>query len=114
MTTKRVLAVGFGFLFVCMLVATLRASWVRSVFDNQTMITDVWFQATLIDAYISFTIFYLWVAWKERTLGARVAWFVLIVSLGTMAMTGYLLLQLLRLPEDADIADLLTQRHAST
>jgi hypothetical protein len=56
--------------------------------------THPWFLATLVDAYWAFIAFHVWVAWKERSLAARVLWFVAIILLGNIAMAAYLLREL--------------------
>src|ERR1043165_6397357 len=65
-----------------------------------------WFVATLFDAYFGFLWFWLWVAYKERGFFSRVIWLVLILTLGNIAMAAFVMLQLARLPEGADIEDL--------
>ena len=60
-----------------------------------------WAVATLFDAYFGFITFFVWVCFKERTMLMRVVWFVLIMTLGNIAMSGFMLLQLFRLrPEE--------------
>ncbi len=110
MNVRRVIAVIFLAIFAAMLAFTVRASLARSVFDNGHLIKDAWFQATLLDAYLGFLTFYLWVVWKERSLAPRLIWFVLIMVFGNIAMSGYVLLQLFQLPKDASVAELLTHR----
>lgn len=66
-----------------------------------------WAVATLFDAYFGFITFYVWVCFKERTLGARLVWLLLIMGLGNIAMSGYVLLQLFTLPPDQPIYKLL-------
>ena len=73
---------------------TVLATQERRVLDNAHLMSDVWFRVTLVDAYIGFAIFYLWVAWKERSLPGRILWFVLIFVLGNMATTLYVLIQM--------------------
>ena len=53
-----------------------------------------WFIATLFDAYWAFVAFYVWVAWKEQSLAARVLWFVAIIALGNIAMAAFMLREL--------------------
>ena len=72
--------------------------------------SDVWFQATLLDAYFGFLTFYVWVAWKERSLAGRVLWFVLIMAFGNMAMSAYVILQLVRLPPEGRPHEILAKR----
>lgn len=69
-----------------------------------------WFVATLVDTYLAFFTFWLWVAYKERSYPARVLWLVAIFALGNIAMAGYVLIQLWRLPRGAGVDDLLLRR----
>jgi hypothetical protein len=56
-----------------------------------SVISNVWFQATLCDTYLAFLFFWLWLAYREQSWGKRVLWFFLIAGLGNMAMTLYVL-----------------------
>ncbi len=96
---------------VSMLSITTLASMDRSItvaWDELS--SDRWFQATLIDAYCGFLLFYLWVAYKEVHWAARLGWFFGIALLGNIAMAIYMLLQLAKLPPGAAPADLLLRR----
>lgn len=85
----------FGAVLVAMLCVTTYASLDRSIFDVGPPLTaDPWFHATLADAYFGFLTFYLWVAYKEGTVWRRGMWFVLIMTLGNIAMSIYMLIQL--------------------
>lgn len=76
----------------------------------QALVTHPWFIATLVDTYLAFFTYWLWVAYKETSTASRLVWLVLIFGLGNMAMAGYMLIQLYRLPADARIEDLLLRR----
>jgi hypothetical protein len=68
-----------------------------SVFDSWPGFqANPWAMATLLDAYCAFLAFYVWVAWRERTLARRVTWFVLIMGLGSITMGLYGLIALAR------------------
>lgn len=69
-----------------------------------------WLIATLFDAYFGFLWFWLWIAYKETSTWARVAWLVPILLLGNMAMAIYMLWQLWKLPPGAGAQDLLLRR----
>jgi hypothetical protein len=71
-----------------------------------------WAVATLFDAYFGFVTFFVWVCFKERNLGRKLIWFLLIMALGNIAMAGYVLLQLFRLPAEEPISNLLIKRRA--
>jgi hypothetical protein len=57
---------------------------------------DAWFRLTLADAYFGFLIVYLWVWYKERRLWPKLAWLLLFVTLGNMAVSAYILIQLFK------------------
>ena len=85
----------FAAILVAMLAVTTYASFDRSIFSvGPELTSDPWFHATLADAYFGFVTFYLWVAHKERGMLRRAIWFVLIMTLGYIAMSIYLLIQL--------------------
>ncbi len=69
-----------------------------------------WFIATLFDCYFGFLTFFAWVAYKERSVVARVGWLLGILALGNIAMATYMLIQLFRLPRSATMEDLLLRR----
>lgn len=69
-----------------------------------------WFIATLFDTYWAFLTFYCWVAYKERTWLARIAWLLAILLLGNIAMAAYMLIQLFRVSANARIEDILLRK----
>ncbi|HKY90222.1 MAG TPA: DUF1475 family protein [Nevskiaceae bacterium] len=103
--------------FAAMLIVSI---WATAQVSIVPVIVDLWTQpasgnnpwlvATLFDAYFGFLWFWLWVAYKETSWTARVAWLAAFLVLGNMGMAAYLLLQLVRLPKGATIEDLLLRR----
>jgi hypothetical protein len=61
-----------------------------------------------MDAYCGFLTFYVWVLFKEARWLPRIGWFIAIMLLGNMAMSAYVLLQLLRLRPDQPASAVLT------
>ena len=107
------LKVIFVLVLLSMLAVTTVASFDRGVFEaGADLWKDPWFKATLADAYFGFLAVYLWIAYKERTWGRRVLWFVLLMLLGNIAIAVYLLIQLFRLPANASMEDLLLRKGA--
>jgi hypothetical protein len=86
----------FGLVLVSMLGVTTWASLHQPLgdFARGATIRDPWVIATLFDAYWAFIAFYVWVAWKERSITARVLWFLSIILLGNIAIAAYMLDQL--------------------
>lgn len=70
---------------------TARAMNVRGVFDNSALMADVWFQVTLIDAYLAFFAVWIFVCRIERSATAKVLWLLAILCLGSMAIAAYIL-----------------------
>lgn len=84
----------FGVL-VSMLVLTTIASLEQGIVEAGVELwADAWFRATLADAYFGFLTVFVWVAYKEQTVAARLVWLGLLMSLGTIAVAAYVLLQL--------------------
>jgi len=104
----------FSAIFLWMVVMTIHVSMQKSLLlspNEFSWLTTPWACATLFDAYFGFTTFFVWVCFKERSLGMKALWFLLIMSLGNIAMSGYVLLQLFRLrPEEPASAILLRRQ----
>ena len=108
---KTFLKVLFASIFVWMTVATIRTSLQVSLWEAMPAFArNPWSMATLYDAYCSFLTLYVWVAYKEQGWAARVIWFVLIMSLGNIAMSVYVLIQLFRLKPEQPAEALLWRR----
>jgi hypothetical protein len=85
----------FGLILVSMIAVTTWASMEHSVIDGfRELFSSRWGIATLGDTYFSFLLIYLWIAHRERSLAARVVWLILVCSFGTIAISGYGLLQI--------------------
>ena len=91
----------FGGIFLWMTVMTIRTSLAMSLWQAwPTYSANPWAVATLWDACFGFLTFYVWVVYKEKKIWARILWFVLIMGLGNIAMSLYVLIQLMRLGRD--------------
>lgn len=88
----------FLLVFASMLGVTMWASLSQPLgaFARGPVIRDPWVVATLFDAYWGFIAFFLWVAWKEQSLTARILWFLSLIALGNLAIASYMLAQLFR------------------
>jgi hypothetical protein len=101
----------FPAIFLWMTVMTIRTCFAMSLWDAWSTYSDnPWAVATLWDAYFGFLTFYLWVVYKERTMGMRILWFLLIMGLGNIAMSFYVSMQLFRLRPDEPAEAVLWRR----
>ncbi|QDT09750.1 DUF1475 family protein [Planctomycetes bacterium K23_9] len=94
---RTLLIILFAGVFLSMAAVTTTATLQRGMFQaGHDLWPDWWFRATLLDAYCGFIAFYVWVAYKEKSLVARAGWFVGIMLLGNFAMSAYMLIQLFK------------------
>jgi hypothetical protein len=114
MSTKTTLKILFSSIFLSLLIYTTWASTQQPVLQWGGLTSGpdrYWTIATLMDAYFGFVTFYIWVFFKESRHLPRIAWFIAIMLLGNMAMSAYVLLQLLRLRPEQDVASILSVRN---
>ena len=103
-------------ILVAMLTVTLNATSRQPVWEWGALVNEPdrwWTIATLADAYCGFVIFWVWVSYKECTAAARLGWFVAIMTLGNIATSLYLLIELARLRPDEPLERLLLRSPAS-
>jgi len=97
-----------------MLWVTIRASMDTAIWQLPASLAgDIWFQATLADAYFGFLTFFVWVAYKESRWLARIVWLVAILLFGNIAMATYCLIQLFRVPVSADLSEIFLRKEAA-
>ena len=105
----------FAAIFMVMIAVTLWAASHSSLLDpavRAAFNAQPWAIATLFDAYCGFITFFVWVAFRERGLGVKILWLVLVLLLGNIAMSCYVLLQLFRLKPDEPLTSLFAPRVA--
>ncbi len=101
----------FGGILLWMTVLTVRTSLTVSLWDAwSSFAANPWAVATLYDAYFGFLTFYIWVVYKESSLWSRAIWFLLIMGLGNIAISFYMLIQLTRLRRDEPLEAILRRR----
>lgn len=79
-------------------------------FARGPIIRNPWVVATLFDAYFAFITVYVWIAWKEQSLGARILWFIVVILLGNLGTAAYLLRELFRIPADGSLTEVFAVR----
>jgi hypothetical protein len=99
----------FGLIFVFMVIMTIRTSLQIPIW-HASFTNNPWAWATLYDAYFGFLAFFVWVAWRERSLASKITWFILIMLLGNIAMSLYVLFQLFALNPEQSASALFQQK----
>jgi hypothetical protein len=69
-----------------------------------------WMRATLIDFYVNILVLYAWVVYKEVGWMSRIVWLILFVGLGSITVTLYVVIQLMKLKPDEGIEHVLLRR----
>jgi len=102
----------FALILFAMLSVILIATIDQNIFEAVgNMWPNWWFKATLADAYFGFLTFFVWVAYKELHLWRKLFWFALIMLLGNLAISAYMLLELYKLQVGDNLETLLTRRN---
>jgi len=108
---KTFLTILFGGIFVWMVVLTIHTGIGMSLWAAwPSFRANPWAVATLYDAYFGFVTFYVWVFYKERSPGLRFLWFILIMGLGNIAMSFYILIQVFKLEPGETMESILLRR----
>jgi hypothetical protein len=108
---KLILKILFGAIFLVMLWINVEAALAMNILASFALFgTNPWAVATLYDAYCGFLTFYVWVAYKARAPWTRVTWLVLVM--GNLAMSVYVLKELMRLKRDEPAWTMLQRRAA--
>jgi hypothetical protein len=101
----------FSAIFLWMTVATIRTSLMVSLWAAMpAYAANPWAMATLYDAYCGFITFFVWVVYKEQRIVSCILWFLLIMALGNIAMSVYVLIQLFRLGPNEPAEKILWRR----
>ncbi len=88
----------FSILCLFMVYTVVSTSLESNLFAEWSFLGSIpWMRATLIDVYTNIAVLFAWVVYKEKSWIVRTVWLVLFICLGSIAVTAYVLIQLLRL-----------------
>lgn len=68
--------------------------------DGGALMANPWGVMSMIDLYVGFTLFSMWIAYREKHLGVKIIWIVLMMVLGFFTGCLYVLLALYKSNED--------------
>ncbi len=95
---KNRLIILFSALFIWVTYTVVDTSLQSNLFKEWDYLMSIpWMQATLWDFYANIFVLLVWVYYKEPTLLMKGLWTVLFITLGSIAVAGYVLIQLFRL-----------------
>ena len=68
--------------------------------EGNIMLSVFWGKFTMVDIYVSFLVFYIWVVIRERSVLKSILWFLLIMLGGSMSICLYLFIALMTSKDD--------------
>jgi hypothetical protein len=68
--------------------------------DGAELLANPWGIVSLVDLYVGFALFSLWIAFREKNLLTTIIWIILMIVLGFFAGSLYVLLALYSSKED--------------
>jgi len=108
---KKGLLILYAVIWIAILTVTVWAGSQSNVLDATVQLWNMpWGRATFFDTYFAFTTIWLWMAYREKTWLSRGIWFVLVMSLGNIAVAAYMLWALVHLGPKAKPQDLLLRK----
>ena len=106
------LKVIFSVLLVWMSYVVISTSLQSNLFREWNALCAVpWMRATLWDFYANVTVIFVWVCFKEKSIGLKILWLLLLVCLGSIASCAYVLIQLFRLKPGEGLKELFSKQN---
>src|SRR5476651_1776903 len=92
------LKVFFSILFLWMCYIVISTSINSNLFKEWDFLGSIpWMRATLWVFYANVIVIYLWLWYIEKYVMQKVAWLILLITLGSIARCAYVLIQLFKL-----------------
>jgi hypothetical protein len=106
------LKVIFSIIFIWVCYTVITTSLQSNLFEQWDYLGSIpWMRATLWDFYANVSVIYLWVCYKEKGILLKIIWLVLLVALGSIASTAFVLIQLFRLKPNEGLKEFFTSRN---
>jgi drug/metabolite transporter (DMT)-like permease len=96
------IAKGFAWLGVIAMTVALVNGFVAGSFfeDGKELMNNPWGIVSLVDLYVGFILFSLWIVHREKTLAKKILWVVLMMVLGFFTGALYVLIALYKSDDD--------------
>lgn len=106
------LKIFFSVLFLWMCYQVITTSINSSLFKEWDFLGSIpWMRATLWDFYANVTAIFLWVCYKEKNIGLKIVWLILLVTLGSIATCAYVLIQLFKLKQGDGLKEFFSRQN---
>ncbi len=108
---KNALILIFSVVFIWMIYIVVDTSLQSNLFAEWNFLASIpWMRATLWDFYANIFVLLVWVYYKESNIAVKGLWTILFITLGSIAVTGYILLQLFALKPGEGIEKILLKK----
>ena len=106
-----ILKIIFSVLLIWMSYQVISTSIESNLFKEWDFLGSIpWMRATLWDFYTNVLVIWLWIIYKERSIGIKIIWLILMICLGSITTCIYVLIQLFTLKPGEGIAELIGRR----
>jgi len=106
------LKVFFTVLLIWMSYQLIKTSIESNLFKEWGSLGSIpWMRATVWDFYANASLIFIWICYKERNIALDILWFVLLVTLGSIATCVYVLIQLFRLKPDEGLMEFFSKKN---
>lgn len=92
-TAKIVSLIGFILMSTAIIYGFVMGSFTQ---DGGELLRNPWGVVSLTDLFVGFSLFLLWIFYREKSLIVKLLWIPIMVVLGFLAAAGYVLIQLVR------------------
>ena len=108
---KNLFIILFSVLCIWMIYIVVDTSIQSNLFKEWNYLSSIpWMRATLWDFYANIFVLLIWVYYRETNIAVKGLWTVLFITLGSIAVTGYVLIQILSLKNGEGLEKILVRK----
>ena len=108
---KNLFIILFSVLCIWMIYIVVDTSIQSNLFKEWNYLSSIpWMRATLWDFYANIFVLLMWVYYRETNIAVKGLWTVLFITLGSIAVTGYVLIQIFSLKNGEGLEKILVRK----
>ena len=108
---KNLFVILFSVVCIWMIYIVVDTSIQSNLFKEWNYLSSIpWMRATLWDFYANIFVLLIWVYYRETNIAVKGLWTVLFITLGSIAVTGYVLIQIFSLKNGEGLEKILVRK----
>ncbi len=108
---KNLFVILFSVVCIWMIYIVVDTSIQSNLFKEWNYLSSIpWMRATLWDFYANIFVLLMWVYYRETNIAVKGLWTVLFITLGSIAVTGYVLIQIFSLKNGEGLEKILVRK----